>query len=163
MKGINSEFCARVRQLRRDNGISQSELASAIGCKQSAISMFEKGDPTKLSDDAVERLAERFSLKIENYRSEKPALPARQAPMPSRGFCPNSACPTNKAYEVEGHVLYLPDRLRADPAGGKFCAFCGEVLERRCTNCGAPVHDGAICSFCASPYIVADCQSSQGG
>ena len=156
MKGINSEFCVKVRQMRRDEGISQSELASAIGCKQSAISMFEKGDPTKLSDEAVEKLAAKFSIKLENYIAKGERLLKAVPPIPSleRGFCPNAACPTNKAYEVEGRTLYLPDRLKSDPAGGRFCALCGEVLERRCPNCGAQVHDGAICSFCGAPYIV---------
>lgn len=155
MKGINSEFCVRVRQLRREKGISQSELAAAVGCKQSAISMFEKGDPTKLSDEAVERLAEKFSIKLEDYatKGESPLKAVLHVPSMTRGFCPNAACPTNKAFEVEGRTLFLPDRPRADPAGGKFCALCGEVLERRCPNCGAQVHDGAICTFCGAPYI----------
>jgi hypothetical protein len=37
--------------------------------------------------------------------------------------------------------------------GGKFCAVCGEVLEKRCPNCNAPIHEGAVCSFCGSPYV----------
>lgn len=156
MKGINSEFCVKVRQMRRDEGISQSELATAIGCKQSAISMFEKGDPTKLSDEAVERLAEKFSIKLEDYvaKGERHLKVMPQVPSLVRGFCSNSACPTNRAFEVEGRTLFLPDRLKADPAGGRFCALCGEVIERRCPNCGAQVHDGAICTFCGAPYVV---------
>ena len=43
----------------------------------------------------------------------------------------------------------------ADPVGGKYCAMCGELLERACPNCGAPVHAGAICSLCGQPYVVA--------
>ena len=38
---------------------------------------------------------------------------------------------------------------------GTVCALCGEILERRCPNCGAPVHAGAICSLCGQPYISA--------
>ena len=70
-----------------------------------------------------------------------------------RGFCPNAHCPSNKPYEVDGRTLVLPDRLMADPVGGKFCALCGEILEKRCPNCGASVHDGATCSFCGDAYV----------
>ena len=73
----------------------------------------------------------------------------------SRGFCPNPHCPTNKEYFVEEIRLFLPDREAADPVGGKYCAMCGELLERACPNCGAPVHAGAICSLCGQPYISA--------
>ncbi len=73
----------------------------------------------------------------------------------SRGFCPNPSCPTNKEYFVEEVRLFLPDREAADPVGGKYCAMCGELLERRCPSCGAAVHAGAICSLCGQPYVVA--------
>ena len=54
---------------------------------------------------------------------------------------------------VDGRTLYLPNRDEADPVGGKFCAYCGEILEKRCPNCGAPVHAGAICAHCGQPYL----------
>jgi len=156
MKGINKEICEKVKQLRRAQGISQSELAKELGCNQSAISMFEKGDPTKLNDEAVEKLAAKFSISLSDYMSKGERQTAfSPSPVLGRGYCPNDACPSNSPYEVEGRRLFLPDRLRADPVCGKFCALCGEVLEKRCPNCGAPVHDGAICSFCASPYVAA--------
>ena len=29
----------------------------------------------------------------------------------------------------------------------------GEILEKRCPNCGAPVHAGGICSLCGEQYV----------
>jgi DNA-binding XRE family transcriptional regulator len=161
MIGINKEFCFKVKECRRESAISQSELAKKINCQQSAISMFEKGDPTKLNDEAVGKLAEMFSLKLEDFgplKAELPKISAVKTPLYTnhKGFCPNQGCPTNSAYEVDGKIYYLPDREKADPVGGKFCAFCGEVLEKFCPVCGTPVHDGGFCSVCATPYVAVE-------
>lgn len=155
MKNLNPEFCRKAKGARKDAGLSQSELASEIGCKQSALSMFEQGDGTKLSDEAIEKIAKKFNLSITGGGSQQQSPIVQVAPSSVRGFCPNPHCPSNHEYFVEEMRLFRPDREAADPVGGRFCALCGEVLERRCPNCGAPVHAGAICSLCGQPYISA--------
>ena len=157
MKKLNPEFCAQVRDARRASKLSQSIVASEVGCHQSALSAFEQGDCTKLGDDVVERLSKKFGIDIE---SPKPVA-ADSAHSVQRhcdfasgsGFCPNPRCPTNHPYQVEGRDYFKPDRSMADPVGGRFCAMCGEALERKCPNCGAPVHDGGFCSLCGDPYV----------
>ena len=133
--------------------LSQSELSAEVGCKQSALSMFEQGDGTKLNDAVIGKLAKKFGVSLESSAPASLLTGVSTAATASRGFCPNPKCPSNAAYAVDGRTLMKPDRAVADPAGGKYCALCGEVLEKRCPNCGAPVHDGAICSFCGEPYI----------
>ena len=112
--------------------------------------MFEQGRPTKLSTEVVEKLAKKLGVDL-SAAAPSPDSPAVYAP--GSGFCPNPQCPSNRAYQVAGRVLYSPDRAAADPVGGRFCAVCGEVLERFCPNCGASVHAGAVCSHCGQPYI----------
>ena len=160
MKNLNPEFCKSVKLARREAGLTQGQLAAEVGCKQSALSMFEQGDGTKLNDEVIEKLAKKFNLSFSP--SVSPAQPSTPLPLhPStppplhRGVGPNPRCPTNKEYFVEEIRLFLPDREAADPVGGKHCAMCGELLERACPNCGAPVHAGAICSLCGQPYISA--------
>ena len=161
MKNLNPEFCKSVKLARREAGLTQGQLAAEVGCKQSALSMFEQGDGTKLNDEVIEKLAKKFNLSISSTGDSVSPVAGIQplnhltTRLLNQGFCPNPHCPTNKEYFVEEIRLFLPDREAADPVGGKYCAMCGELLERVCPNCGAPVHAGAICSLCGQPYISA--------
>lgn len=157
MKNLNPEFCKKVRSARREAGLTQGELAAEVGCKQSALSMFEQGSGTKLNDDVIEKLAKKFNISLSLPTSQPPPPHPFNLSIPQplhRGFCPNPHCPTNHEYFVEEIRLFKPDREAADPVGGKYCAMCGELLERKCPNCGALVHAGAICSLCGQPYVV---------
>ena len=153
MTNLSPEICFKLRDARRAAGLSQSELAAEVGCNQSALSMFEQGNGTKLNDVVIGKLAKKFGVSLDAEAPVRKFTGMCLTASASRGFCPNPKCPSNAAYAVDGRTFLRPDRAAADPAGGKFCALCGEVLEKRCPNCGAPVHDGAICSFCGEPYI----------
>lgn len=156
MINLHPEICRKIRDERRERGISQSLLAKEVGCKQSALSMFEQGDGTKLNDEVIKKLCDKFGIELS---TDKVAIDIPQVAAPLRvfetekGFCPNPSCPSHAAYEVEGRKFLKPDRRVQDPVGGKFCAICGEVLEKRCPNCGAALHDGAVCSICGVSYI----------
>ncbi len=157
MKNLSIEFCRGVRSARREAGLTQGQLAAEVGCKQSALSMFEQGDGTKLNDEVIDKLAKKFNLSYAEKGTSSSVnyqLPTANYQLLSRGFCPNPHCPTNHEYFVEEMRLFRPDREAADPVGGKYCAMCGELLEKKCPNCGAPVHSGAICSLCGQPYVV---------
>ena len=70
MKNLDTEFCRNVKSARREAGLTQSALAAEIGCKQSALSMFEQGDGTKLSDAVIEKLAKKFNLSVGSQNSK---------------------------------------------------------------------------------------------
>ena len=157
MKKLNPEFCALIREARRAAKLSQRVVAEEVGCHQSALSAFEQGDCTKLGDDAVEKLSKKFGIDIESTKPVSSDSGNSRQPIccfvPGSGFCPNPRCPTTRPYQVDGHDHFKPDRTMADPVGGRFCAMCGETLERKCPNCGAPVHEGGFCSLCGDPYV----------
>ena len=153
MINLSPEICFRLKEARKAAKIGQTELAHEVGCKQSAISMFEKGSPTKLREETIRRIAEKFGVPLEDDESGKSSTVDFSVDPAVKGFCPNSMCPSNSFYEVEGRRYFIPDREKADPIGGRFCALCGEVLEKRCPNCGASLHAGAVCSICGEPYI----------
>lgn len=157
MTNLSPEFCFKVKEARRAAKISQGELAAEVGCKQSAISMFEQGDGTKLNDEVIGKLSKKFGIDVSVHSSGDGNAAGNRLPVmrhaPHSGFCPNGDCPSNCRYEVAGRLFAKPDREAADPVGGRYCAICGEVLERRCPNCGASVHAGAVCSLCGEPYV----------
>ena len=64
MQNLTVEICAKFKEARKAKGLNQSALAQAVGCKQSAVSMFEAGMATKLSDEAVGKMAELLGLDL---------------------------------------------------------------------------------------------------
>ena len=164
MTNLREEFCFQVRECRRQAGISQSILAREVGCKQSALSMVEVGDGTKLSEEVIRKIAEKFNLAklLEESIIDKPLFTNNSSNIGSsasslvtsaRGFCPNPHCPSHARYEVDGRVFLKPNLEEQDPVHGKFCAVCGEILEKVCPSCGKPIHPGAVCSFCGEHYV----------
>ena len=156
MINLSPEICIKIKNARRERGLSQSLLSKEVGCKQSALSMFEQGDGTKLNDDVIKQLCLKFGIEFPETAAKEEPLPPRPL-IPTgpvvRGFCPNASCPSHTFYEVDGRKFARPDRNAQDPVGGKFCAICGEILEKVCPNCSSPVHDGAVCSICGESYV----------
>jgi transcriptional regulator with XRE-family HTH domain len=152
MINLSKEICFKIAEARREEGLSQSDIAKEIGCTQSALSMFEKGNGTKLSDETVKKLSARFNIPLENEKASTNSVINTLGEM-RRGYCPDSSCPSNIPYIVAGKLFFRPMRTIASPNGGKFCACCGEVLEKRCPTCNAPLNDGACCGVCGSIYV----------
>ena len=149
MQNIPKTVCQKFKDARRTLGLTQSALAREVGCQQAALSMFESGRPTKLSDDYVVKIAARLNLDlaqlIDTAKKLAEPIPLRTATI---GFCPDPECPSNTAYAVGERTF-----LRVTLQKGIYCAQCGEVLERRCPACGAVLNEGACCTMCGAPYV----------
>lgn len=63
-KGVIMEFSVRLKELRVDNDMSQTELAEKLNLKASAISKYEKGI-TQPSIDTLKNLVEIFSVTVD--------------------------------------------------------------------------------------------------
>ena len=156
MSNVSKELCLRFAEARRAKKLRQTELAARVGCTQSALSMFEGGQPTKLSEETVRKLSEVLEVPLVE---EVP--PIGTLPLPGlvgsvcvvHGFCPNCQCPSNVPYVVDGRLFYRPSRKVASPTGGMRCTQCGEMLEMSCPSCGAPLNDGACCAACGAAYV----------
>lgn len=151
MAHLSPTNCRLLARSRRDKGMTQSALAQAVGCKQSAISMLESGQPEKLSQEAVEKIAKLLGVTLETPPGAPAADPRDLAAPAAGGFCPSAACPSNVPYVVQGDLLFWP-RLQPVASGGR-CAFCGELLETRCPQCGAAVAEGACCTACGGARV----------
>ena len=62
-KGVIMEFSVRLKELRVDNDMSQTELAEKLNLKASAISKYEKG----ITQPSIDRNAENFRQIFERY------------------------------------------------------------------------------------------------
>ena len=156
MSKVSKDLCLRFAEARRAKGFRQTELAARIGCTQSALSMFEGGNPTKLSEETVKKLSEVLEVSLNEESSAangEPARAWRESASITHGFCPNGQCPSNVPYVVDGRLFYRPSRKVASPTGGMRCTQCGEILEMCCPKCGASLNDGACCAVCGAAYV----------
>ncbi|MGN0853751.1 MAG: helix-turn-helix domain-containing protein [Kiritimatiellia bacterium] len=152
MTNLSPDVCRRFKAARIGKGLSQTALAQAVGCKQSAISMFEGGMATKISDDTVRKISE--FLRVPLVEEEKAcASPSASHPLGAAvlGFCPNCNCISNIPYVAGNDLFYRP--VRHGTRLGNRCVDCGEILEIRCPVCGVPVNEGACCASCGGAYV----------
>lgn len=60
----NSTVKENITRIRKDNGLSQSDMAEKLGISRTAYRNIEKGD-TKLISDSLDKIADIFSLSPE--------------------------------------------------------------------------------------------------
>jgi DNA-binding XRE family transcriptional regulator len=143
-------FHLQVRAARRAMHWSQTELAAKAGCRQSQLSAFESGLRGKVARETIARIAELLGLAVppgekNDGSAVPPCFPAAVA------RCPDFGCPSNLPYWAGGRLLFLP---LGTAGSGTHCAICGEVLERACPHCGAPIlAPGGCCGACGEPLV----------
>ncbi len=141
----------QIKSARQQRHMSQSELARKVGCKQSALSMFEGGRHTALNAGVIGKICDELGLlpPTQGESIEKAEVVGQ------RSFCPNPECPSNLPMMVGDRQVFIPHK-NVVGEGECHCAWCGEVLERACPECGAAVNAGAFCTHCGTPYLVSD-------
>jgi transcriptional regulator with XRE-family HTH domain len=145
-------------EARRERGITQSQLAAQAGCRQSAVSMMERGRTDALAWDKIKTVAQLLDVDVTPYAPEPQDSAAEDTSLHTSasgvGICPIFDCPGNIPFVVNGRLLILP--RAAGEAGERHCAYCGELLERTCPECGSPLEKGrACCGKCGAAYIAA--------
>lgn len=140
----------RLAAARRAQGISQGQLAKQAGCVQAAVSMMENGKADAIAHETIVKIAEILHVEIDE--TPEAALPAVPVLAPGHAVCPNGDCPSNVPFVVNGSVAFWPKKQPS--ATAKYCAYCGEVLEHACSNCGAPIGEGAFCQKCGTPHVM---------
>ena len=155
MAQISQETCRRLARARRDKGMTQSALAQAVGCQQSAISMLEAGQPTKIAQETVEKIA--ALLEVALAPDEQVTAGASNADWGMLAqaicFCPNAQCYSNLPYLIGTELLFWP-RASAH-RDEKRCLICGEMLEQSCPHCAQAVHQrAACCNACGGALVI---------
>lgn len=147
---LDRTWLSALRRGRLAAGLTQNELAEKVGCKQSALSMLERGRVSAVSRETLAKIAEAVGVALPE--GAVPAAAAVAAALPlGFAFCPNFECLSNLPYFVGGELLLLPLGSAGD---GAHCAVCGEILARTCPACGAPVRrGGGCCGRCGAPLV----------
>lgn len=144
----------QIKTARLKRHMSQSALARKVGCKQSALSMFEGGKTTALSAVSIGKICDALDL-LPPSEAELEATAEAHLTTVKRGertFCPNPQCPCNLPVQIGERTVLIP-RAHFAQSGEVHCAWCGEVLERLCPECGEPINEGAFCAHCGSAYL----------
>jgi transcriptional regulator with XRE-family HTH domain len=139
-----------LRRGRLAAGLTQSALAEKVGCKQSALSMLERGRLSAVSRETLAKIADAVGVALPE--GAVPAAAAVAAALPlGFAYCPNAECLSNLPYFVGAELLLLP---LGSAGEGPRCAVCGEILSRACPACGAPVkRGGGCCADCGAPFV----------
>lgn len=148
--GAMKTLGSQIRQARQQRHLSQSALARQVGCSQSALSMFEGGRTTALNAQTIGRLCSELGL-LAPHAAELSDGPAGVTEG-VRSFCPNPECPSNLPAVIGGETVLVP-RKHLAAEHECHCGWCGEVLERACASCGAPVNAGGFCASCGGRYV----------
>lgn len=143
-----------VRSARRAKSLTQAALASAVGCTQSAISMFEGGRADALSAEFVQKIAGILGIEAKSLAINQKAVGLSGSAVLK--FCPADECPANIPYVVQGRLIFKPAMVEEDVGFAGRCRYCGEPLQACCSNagCGAAVNEGSFCASCGTAYIL---------
>ncbi len=140
------------RRKRRSMSMTQAELASRVGCKQSAVSMFEAGRMSALAHATIERIADILEVCLADF----PVVSSEdKSPRVSLKYCPVDGCPSNVPYAVGDELHFAPAMVRAPCEQKTRCSACGEIMQSACPNneCGVGVVEGACCPVCGMDYV----------
>lgn len=154
MAQLSIAFCKQLAQARREKGMTQSAVAEAVDCKQSAISMLEAGQSDKIAQETVEKIAALLGVPFPVSESRPQAVPPLPPASGLHAFCPNALCFSNVPYVIDGRLLFWPRQQSNGATGGTCCTVCGELLERHCPHCKTALRsDGACCPVCGGARV----------
>lgn len=147
-----------LRQARIARGLTQAELADAVGSAQSGISRLEAGNLNALSDDKIRQIADVLGVAIDLTVPTKEIQLLDASSGPLFRHCASPWCPSCIPYRVRGFLRLWPVLFPAapdSPAGT--CAFCGEPMKTRCARCSQPIQSpGAFCTHCGTDRVRLD-------
>ena len=97
----------RIREIRRDQNISQTQLAQAVGLNQPQVSAIE-GGRVKPSAKTIERIATALLVPVENITNEQPK--------PDPTFTPYQVMLIYKAiqHRIDEEINHLADGMQVD-------------------------------------------------
>ena len=72
---LPGKLCDRVRDLREEWGLTRKELAERSGVDESLLGRIENNKNKKVSDEAVQALANKIFLRVHGFSSRSDGYP----------------------------------------------------------------------------------------
>jgi len=141
-----------IREARRDRGMTQAELAEAVGTKQAQVSMYERGQETALAHHKVLEIAKLLDVDVKAFAQKRDPVSGKAM---LRKICPAFDCPTSYPFMSSGKACVVPLFVKSVANEKTRCRLCSEVLLSRCPTpgCGEPLVEGASCPRCGKQYV----------
>ncbi len=109
--------------------------------------MLESGKADAVNRETLGKIAVTLKLDLDG-----PAVIASGAlgVLAERAYCPDAHCPSNVPIVSGEELLFVPQMQSAKACR---CRYCGELLEKLCPECAAPVNAGSACMACGAHYV----------
>jgi len=131
--------------------VSQAQLAEVVKCSQGAISRFETGQRSALSEENVRALCGHLKIRFEEFPLSAPSQKSCRVV-----FCATPTCLHNLPFLLGGRLVVQPHTRSHDGEEPVFCPGCGACMCDCCPNphCQSPPCEGAaFCAACGSPLV----------
>lgn len=136
---------SRLRYLRKQDNITQQQLADSIGVAKSTISMYESGQ-REPDFETLEALADYFNIEMSTFFPGSSPIP---------GIMP---LPANKSYPLLGNIA-CGTPILAEENIAEWVQFPGEITADFCLRCrgdsmvDARIQDGDIVFIRQQPEV----------
>jgi len=122
MNKMNVDLGRRIKQIRKNEGLSQEKLSSAIGISRSAISQIESGE-RKITAEELVLLAKKFNITLENLIDPEITpiidLPEKKHSFPPVEYEIRISVPQKNLEKFKEVLLYILGRVGSLPNVGE--------------------------------------------
>jgi predicted XRE-type DNA-binding protein len=144
------EFGRRISQKRKELRWNQTQLASTIGCSQTAISDVEAGKMFKFGTETISEFFKFLDIPFDPASLETKSTLRRLA------FCGTHDCPISIPFVVHGRIVVQPITQMHQGTQPPLCQWCGTRMLDGCSSpgCNVALVGGAVfCPGCGEPFV----------
>jgi len=150
---LDDDDNARLKKLAGDTAYSR--LAGGFLQAAQAEALQGAGEGMAKGGEGVTPMFFGAGMGMANQMMQAPAQAPANPPPPGPGFAgggPGYAQQAQQAQQAPAGTTECSNCHNQVPVGGKFCAECGQPMQKHCTNCNASLSPAAkFCAECGTP------------
>jgi membrane protease subunit (stomatin/prohibitin family) len=150
---LDDDDNARLKKLAGDTAYSR--LAGGFLQAAQAEALQGAGEGMSKGGEGVTPMFFGAGMGMANQMMQAPSQAPANPPPPGPGFAgggPGYAQQAQQAQQAPAATTECSNCHNQVPVGGKFCAECGQPMQKHCTNCNASLSSTAkFCAECGTP------------